>query len=260
MPTYKARAIIIKTYKLGEADKIIKMYSRQGHMILAVAKGSRKIRSRFRGRLELFNMADMELSRGRNLDTINQAEILHAFLNIPRDFYKFIFAEIISNIILKAQTSGEGNPALFKLLYISLNEIDNAEQEDIIMLKKILCFFSARFLQITGFTPMMDICSMCNKDPWSGQDGAVKANIGFSIKHGGILCEDCLSSTGPGAQLSDPSFRLLSDLFRLKIEDLRSIEIDPHSLSKVYRLIEDYIVFHTDCTVDSFRYLKKIGI
>ncbi len=259
MPTYKARAIIIKTYKLGEADKIIKMYSRRGQMIQAVAKGSRKIRSRFRGRLELFNMIDMELSRGRNLDIINQVEILHAFINIPRDFYRFVFAEIISNIILKVQISGDGNPALFKLLYICLNEIDSSEEEDIVSLKKILCFFSARFLQITGFAPMMDSCSRCNKDP-GDLYGMMKTNIGFSISHGGILCRACSAAISSKVQLSASSFRLLSDLFRLKIEDLRDIEIDPHSLSRVYRLIEDYIVFHTDCTVDSFRYLKKIGI
>ncbi len=259
MSTYKARAVIIRTYKLGEADKIIKMYSREGQVISAVAKGSRKIRSRFRGRLELFNMADLELSRGRNLDIINQAEIIHAFSKIPRDFYRFVFAEIISNIILKTQASGDSNPALFKLLYICLNEIDNTGQEDVAALKKIICFFSARFLQVTGFAPMMDSCSRCNKS--SGDlYRRVKTNIGFSVKYGGVLCKACSAASSSRVQLSASSFRLLSDLFRLKMENIKSIEVDPHSLEKIYRLIEEYIVFHTGCTVDSFRYLEKIGI
>ena len=259
MSTYKARAIIIRTYKLGEADKIIKMYSRKGQVISAVAKGSRKIRSRFQGRLELFNMADLELSRGRNLDIINQAEIVHAFLKIPQDFYRFVFAEIISNIILKTQASGDGNPALFKLLYICLNEIDNTGQEDIPALKKIICFFSARLLQSTGLAPMMGSCSRCNKD--SGDlYKRVKTSIGFSVKYGGILCGACSAASSSRVQLSASSFGLLSDLFNLKMEDLKSIEVDPHSLEKIYRLIEEYIVFHTGCAVDSFKYLRKIGI
>ena len=165
MPTFKARAIILRSHKLGEADKIIRMYSRQGKTISAVAKGSRKTKSRFRGRLELFNMADMELTRGRNLDVINQADIIHWFTNISRDFYKFAFAGIISNIILKTQAPGSENPALFKLLYISFNEIDGTAQEDELNLKKILCIFEAKFLQVTGFTPMLDACSSCNKYP-----------------------------------------------------------------------------------------------
>ncbi|MCD4669439.1 MAG: DNA repair protein RecO [Actinomycetia bacterium] len=259
MSTYKARAIIIKTYKLGEADRIIKMYSGEGQVISAVAKGSRKIRSRFRGRLELFHMVDLELSRGRNLDIINQAEIFHASPKIPRDFYRFVFAEIISNIILKTQASGDGNPALFKLLYICLNEIDNAGQGDVAALKKIICFFSARFLQVTGFTPMMDSCSRCNKSLddlyHSGENG-----IYFSIKYGGVLCRKCSESTGSRIMLNPSSFRLIPDLMRLKIEDFRDIEVKPGDLKKVYKLMEDYLVFHTGCSVDSFKYLKKIGL
>jgi len=259
MSTFKARAIIIKTYKLGEADKIIKMYSQEGHLISAVAKGSRKIRSRFGGRLELFNMVDLELSRGRNLDVINQAEIYHSFLKIPRDFNKFVFAEIISNIILKTQASGDGTSLLFKLLYVCLNEINNAAEEDDVALKKIMCFFDVRFLQIMGFSPMMDQCSRCNES-LGGLYGLGKTSICFSIKYGGILCNECSGLTGSKTVLNPSSYRLISDLLKLKMEDFRDIEVNPGDLKRVYKLIENYIVFHTGCTVDSFKYLKKIGL
>jgi DNA repair protein RecO (recombination protein O) len=259
MSTFKARAIILRSHKLGEADKIIRMFSKQGRVISAVAKGSRKTKSRFRGRLELFNMADMELTKGRNLDIINQADIIHCFSNISRDFYKFAFAEIISNIILKTQDSGNDNPALFKLLYLSLNEIDSTPHEDEINLKKILCIFEAKFLQVTGFSPMLDTCSSCNKDP--GELYVMgKKDIYFSIANGGVLCSACSRSTGSLKRLGTSTYRLLSDLFRLKIEDLRGVELDPVNLRKVYNLLEDYLVYHTDCSLDSFRYLRKIGL
>lgn len=259
MSTCKARAIILRSYKLGEADKIMKMYSKDGQVISAVAKGSRKIKSRFGGRLELFNMADLELTQGRELDIINQVEIVHCFSNISQDFYKFVFAEIISNIILRTQSPGDKNTALFKLLYVCLNEIDNTSLEDTVSLKKILCFFDMKFLQLTGFAPMMDSCSVCNRDP--GDLYVIdKKDIYFSVSHGGILCGRCSGSAASKVRLGTSGFRLLSDLFRLKIEDLRNMEPDPYSLKRIYRLLEDYIVYHTDCTVDSFRYLKKIGI
>jgi len=259
MHTYKARAIILKNYKLGEADRIVKMYSDGGRLISAVAKGCRKTRSRFRGRLELFCLVDLEISQGRNLDIINQAEILCCFSNIPMDFYRFVFAEIISNIVLRTQQSGDANTSLFKLLYVCLNEIDNTEPEDEICLKKILCFFEARFLQVTGLAPILDACSRCNKNT-TDLYRLGNEKIGFSINYGGVLCRRCSSVTGSRNQLNSSSYRLLVDLFRIKIEDLRSIEVDPKSLKIVSRLMEDYMVFHTYCTVDSFRYLKKIGI
>ena len=259
MATYKAKAIIIKTYKLGEADKIIKMYSRDGFLISAVAKSSRKIKSRFRGRLELFTLVDLELSRGRNLDNINQVEINHSFSKISLDFNKFVFAEIISNIILKTQAQGDNTPLLFKLLYVCLNEIDKTAEEDDIVLKKIMCFFSARFLQIVGFSPMLDQCSRCNA-ALDDQKLPGRGDISFSIRYGGVLCSQCSEITGSRTILNRTSFRLLSDLMRLKVEDFRDIQIRPQDLKKVYKLLEDYIVFHTECTIDSFRYLKKIGL
>jgi DNA repair protein RecO (recombination protein O) len=87
-----------------------------------------------------------------------------------------------------------------------------------------------------------------------------KKDIYFSVANGGILCSQCSRETGTKKRLSTSTFRLLSDLFRLKVEDLREVELDPNNLKKVYSLLEDYLVYHTDCTLDSFRYLKKIGI
>ena len=67
MPTFKARAIILRSHKLGEADKIIRMYSREGRIISAVAKGSRKTRSRFRGRLSFLIWPIWSLQREETL-------------------------------------------------------------------------------------------------------------------------------------------------------------------------------------------------
>ena len=228
-------------------------------MISAVAKSSRKMKSRLRGRLELFNMADLELTRGKDLDIINQAEIIHNFLNISQNFYKFVFAGIISNIILKTQISGDENPQLFKLLYVCLNEIDFTEEEDELALKKILCFFDSKFLQLTGYEPMMGACSRCNKDP-GDLYVMQKYDVYFSISYGGVLCRDCAGNTGAKTKLNTSTFRLLSDLYKLKIEELRDIELDSNNLKKAYKLLEAYLVFHTNCTLDSFKYLKKINL
>src|SRR3989304_6780738 len=124
MPSFKTKAVVLKTYKLGETDKIIKLFSREYGAVDAVAKGVRKIRSRFGGRLELFNFVELELSKGRNLDIINQAEIIKNFRNISSDFNKFLFSQFISEVVVKAHLSGgETSQAIFKLLYICLNEI-----------------------------------------------------------------------------------------------------------------------------------------
>ncbi len=260
MPSYKAKAIILKSYKLGESDKIVKMYSSDGDIISAVAKGARKVRSRFGGRLELFNLVDLELTTGRNLDVINQVEIIKNFKNIASDFYKFVFCEIISKIILKTQASGgDASPLLFKLIYICFNEINNLDSEDIVSLKKTMCFFGIKFLRITGYIPLLENCSKCNRE-LKNLYSFHKDEIYFSVKYGGILCEKCGNSLANRETLSASDYRFLCDLFNLKLEDFRDLEVNPPTLKRVYKLIEDYIIYHTECNVDSFKYFKKIGI
>ncbi len=260
MASYKAKAIILKTYKLGESDKIIKMYSQQGDVISAVGKGARKVRNRFRGRLELFNLVDLELSEGRNLDIINQVEIIKSFKDISGDFNKFVFCEIISSIILKTQVpGGENSPLLFKLAYVSFNEINDQSLEDIVSLKKIMCFFGVRFLKATGYAPLLENCCMCGVKQ-EGLYSFHKNKIGFSVKYGGVVCGECSVSMPDSISLSALSFRFLYDLFNMRIEDLRDIEVSPRALKDIFRITENYLVYHTGFNPVSFRYLKKVGI
>jgi DNA repair protein RecO (recombination protein O) len=260
MLSYKAKAIILKSYKLGESDKIIKMYSVDGDAISAVAKGARKIHSKFGGRLELYNLVEMELTKGRNLDIITQAEILKSFKNITSDFYKFIFCEIISKIILKTQIpGGDPSPPLFKLIYVCFNEINNAGQEDIQALKKIMCFFEVKFLKIIGLMPLLKNCSKCNRQ-LENLYSFTGNKINFSVRYGGVLCDSCAGSLPVKEVLNASDYRFLYDLFNLKIEDFRDIEVNAFTLKKVYKLIEDYLIYHTECNINSFNYLKKLGI
>ncbi len=260
MPSYKAKAIILKSYKLGESDKIVKMYSQDGDIISAVAKSARKIRSKFGGRLELFNLVDLELSTGRNLDIINQVEIIKSFKNISSDFYKFVFCEIISKIILKTQVSGgDSSPLLFKLIYACFNEINNLNPEDVVSLKKTMCFFGIKFLRITGYIPLLENCSKCNKE-LKNLYSFHKDKIYFSVKYGGILCGKCADSSGGMEVLGASDYRFLYDLFNLKLEDFRDLEVGLPTLKRVYKLIENYIIYHTECNLESFKYFKKIGL
>ena len=91
MSSYKAKALILRTYKLGEYDKIVKMYSQASGLISAVARGPEKSKKQVWGRLELFNLIDLEMYGGKSLDILSQAEIIESFKNISSDFSRFCF-------------------------------------------------------------------------------------------------------------------------------------------------------------------------
>ena len=84
MPVYREEAVIIRTHKLGEADRIVTMLSRYHGLIRAVAKGVRRTTSKFGSRLEPFMVVDIQLHEGKNLDTVNQVETLKYESNLLR--------------------------------------------------------------------------------------------------------------------------------------------------------------------------------
>lgn len=259
MASYKAKAIILKTYKLGESDKIVKLYSQKDGIINAVGKGARRVKSKFCGRLELFNLIDLEISKGKNLDIITQAEILKSFKNIYIDFSKYVFCELIASIILKTQPGGESSDTLFKLLYLTLNEIDNLKSEDIWSLKKIICFFEAKFVKILGYTPIFENCLRCDLKINDFNISGGK-NIFFSVKSGGIFCKKCSDFFDDAVNLNGSTFKFIKDLFYLKLDDFKNTKAECQDIKKAYKLIENYLNYHTDCSMDSLGYLKKIGL
>ena len=79
MQGYRDDGVVLRTQKLGEADRIITLLTRHNGRVRAVAKGIRRTKSRFGGRLEPFTHVDVLIHRGRSLDVITQAEVIRAY-------------------------------------------------------------------------------------------------------------------------------------------------------------------------------------
>ena len=89
-----------------------------------------------------------------------------------------------------------------------------------------MCFFEIKFLKITGYIPLLENCCKCNrqlKDLYSFH----KDKIYFSVRYGGILCKKCADSSADREDLSASDYRFLYDLFNLKLEDFRDVEVNP---------------------------------
>ncbi len=259
MPSYKTKSVILKTYNLGEADRIVKLFARDRGPIDSVAKGARKIKSKFGGRLVLYNFIECEISKGKSLDIITQAEIIKNFKNISSDFNKFLFCQLISEIILRTNLAGAENaPVIFKLLYLFFNEIDKIKTGDIYSVEKTALFFISKFLKLTGYAPMVASCVKC------GAGSGVEENsaIVFSIKFGGVLCKRCASNVSNYPDLktfiSKDKFDFIKKLFSLSFRDFSEVNINLQNLPEVLKLIGGYMRFHTGCNLDVALYVDRV--
>lgn len=278
MPTFKAKGLVIKSYRLGEKDKIIKIFTPDNGLISAVAKGAFNIRSRFSGRLELYNIVDGEFSYGKNLDIISQAEVLEIFEGISSDFLKFNYLQVISELLLKTQTEKAPSYNLFKLTYLTIKRINDAEQDNVFFLQTLLVFYMINFLKITGHAPMLESCTVCGKDfsknPYKEKNNtaqgtnsssaaarteiAAEGSACFSIGFGGFVCKACSPGLAELKFLNKGKANFLRRLYNSRIEELVNIKEVTESAGELLELILQYVSFHLDITLASFTYLKKI--
>src|SRR5690554_4675814 len=127
MPVYRDEAVVLRTHKLGEADRIVTMLSKGHGRIRAVAKGVRRTSSKFGARLEPYMLVDVQLHEGRSLDTVTQAVTLGAYAGpIAEDYAAFTAAQAIAEAADRL-ADAEPSPQQYLLLVGALRSLSRRE-------------------------------------------------------------------------------------------------------------------------------------
>lgn len=177
MALYKEQGIVLRTTKLGEADRIITVLTQGTGKIRAVAKGVRKTRSKFGARLDPFTHVDLLLYKGRELDIVTQAEIITSFREIRADYGRFAAGEMILEAADRVVEERERNTRMFMLLLGALRRLADADDEPGVVADAYLI----RLTALAGFLPSLSACAECGRP----------ATDRFSIQQGGMICSAC---------------------------------------------------------------------
>ncbi|GAA1737539.1 DNA repair protein RecO [Microbacterium paludicola] len=178
MPTYRDEAVVLRTHKLGEADRIVTMLSRRHGKVRAVAKGVRRTSSRFGSRLEPFMVADVQLYAGRSLDIVQQAESLGAYgADIAADYDRYTAASAMVESADRL-THHEPVPNQYYLLVGALRSLSRGEHAP----RHTLDSYLLRSLSLAGWAPALDDCARC---------GAAGPHDQFLAQLGGVVCTAC---------------------------------------------------------------------
>lgn len=189
MPTYRDEAVILRTHKLGEADRIVTMLSRRNGKIRAVAKGVRRTSSRFGSRLEPFMVADVQLYQGRSLDIVQQAESLGAYgADIAVDYERFTAASAMVETADRLSES-EATSDQYLLLVGGLRSLARGEHAA----RSILDSYLLRVMALSGWAPALEDCARC---------GAAGPHAHFGPQLGGTVCDACAPAGSPSVSAS----------------------------------------------------------
>jgi DNA repair protein RecO (recombination protein O) len=209
MPLYKEQGVVLRSVKLGEADKIVTILTQGSGKVRGVAKGIRKTTSRFGGRLEPFTHVSLLVYRGRGaLDTITQAEIISAHRPLRDDLGLFAAGETMLEASDKVAEEHERNVRLFLLLLSGLRALALRPAEPTAVAESFLL----KLLSLSGFHPSLAACAVC---------GALRPEL-FASGQGGAVCTGCAElDAGPASAVA------LSFLAELATGDLAAVGNEP---------------------------------
>jgi DNA repair protein RecO (recombination protein O) len=178
--TYREQGIVLRTWKLGEADRIVNLFTQGRGKVRAVVKGVRRTGSRIGGRLEPFTHVDLQLYEGRNLDVVNQAETIAAHGRIRDDYGRSMAANVLVEVVDALAQEGTQDLPLFLLLRAGLQALDAEPPDPSVFVDAFLL----RATGVAGFPVHLDACAGCR---------AVGEHRHLSVNRGGVLCSDCAS-------------------------------------------------------------------
>ncbi|RKY85203.1 DNA repair protein RecO [candidate division KSB1 bacterium] len=240
MAILKTEAIVLRMQEYGESSKILTLYTRDYGRLKVLAKGARRLKSRFGGVLDLINYITIVFYQKvtRDLPLLSQADLVRPFLHLREDLHRLALASALVELIDRTESGQMPNPRLFKLLVGCLIGIDESGNAEV-----YFDYFTLHFLGFAGFRPRLRRCLHCGQKP----KGYV---VNFQFRRGGYFCENCSSNNQEGGlQVSVATIHSL-----LALRDANFTTVGQFSFSQtIQREIEALFLYFLRYHVEGFR-------
>lgn len=228
MGPLRSEGVVLRSLRYGEADRILHLYTPMRGRIGAIAKGVRRTRSRFGGRLEPFSHVDLQLHEGRSdLLTITGADTIQAHAGLRDDAAALDAAARACDAVARMFESGDPHPEVFHLL---CNELALLEDDPRRATLANQLAFRLKLLVAAGLAPQLSACASC---------GEREHLVGFSGAAGGVVCEACEASA---FALDEAAHAFMVEALGQRLADAPDAEL--RALRQVERAITELAEHH----------------
>jgi DNA repair protein RecO (recombination protein O) len=244
--SYRVQAIVLGHVEVGEADRILKLFSREKGKISVMAKGVRKIRSRKAGHLEPFTRVNLQLAKGRNLDIVTQAETEELYMGLREDLTRFAFGAYVVEVLDRFTYEEGQNIGLFRLLKNTLSRLEEASNPE-----TVIHYYELRLLDLLGFRPQLFECVSCGEK-------ILNRDQFFSPLLGGVLCPKCGVGRTEAWEVNKDVLRYFRHFQRSKWQTVQSVTI-PASIEQGFAsLIENHFTYLLEKKLNTPSFLREI--
>jgi DNA repair protein RecO (recombination protein O) len=250
---YRTDAVILRRHDVGEADRLLTLYTPTRGKLRAIAKGARKPSSRKAGHLELFMHSSLLIAKGQNLDLITQAETIHGYRALRENLERLTQAHYVAELLDHLSTEGQGNKLTFDLLVATLQRL--CETHDLLLTTRI---YELRLLALEGYQPQLFRCLDCGE--------TIKPVVNyFDPSQGGVLCPRCGEGLGGGhggsrlvRAVPVNTLKVLRYLQTHNYEQSMRLRLKPSTHRDLETLMLHYITYVLERQLKSVEFLNRL--
>ncbi|HHW67300.1 DNA repair protein RecO [Defluviitalea raffinosedens] len=245
MEHIKSKGIVLKEINVGEADKILKIFTKLKGKISVSAKGARKSKSRLTAGTQMFSYCDFLIHQGKNYNIIQQLEVIHTFHGIREDIIKLTYASYFFELLDSVLEEEQVNEDLLLLTLKTLSVLEKTNRNP----KLIAKIYELRLMASIGYMPEMFQCVNCG-----GQEDIHR----FSSRLGGILCNDCSNKDHYSHKMSRGTWYTIQYILSSDLSELFKFDLDEKILEELDKITQSYLAYHIEKSFKTLDFLREV--
>ena len=244
----KTEAVVLDQHDFGEADKVVTLYTKEFGKLKAVAKGVRRIKSKFGSSMELFshNSIMLYMQRKRDLYVITGLNIIRTHKELREDFDSFITGSYVAELVDKLTELEEPNRRLFSLILETFYQIPKQDRDIIIAI------FVTKFLANAGYKLNLEKCVLCEKSISLTQQKKL------SVEQGGVLCSKCQVRDVQAMDVSSLALIYLKKFETVNLVKVGKIDIETSIKNELKRVVHFYLSHYLSGRLKTEEFMEKL--
>ena len=246
MALCKAEAITIRLTDYSETSQVVAFYTREFGRLAALAKGAKRPRNNFEGRLDLLCHDHIVFARKTHttLHILTECKLLDRFMGLRADVARLYAALYAAELVREMTPLEESQPPIFDLLLATIRSLSNGEGVDLALL-----LFEVRLLALTGYAPALGACAIC------ATDALPKSSVAYSPALGGVLCRTCRGRDPKSVGVPRGALAVLDSLANGTVRRTATVELPDKMLAVLRKLLKSAFAHHLGHEPKLMRYV-----
>ncbi|MFZ5596845.1 MAG: DNA repair protein RecO [Bacillota bacterium] len=245
MKEYMVDAIVLKSVRAREADRILTLFTRQEGKKRVIAHGVEKPSSRKRGAVQPFSRSRLLLRRGRDLDSVSQGEGLDMFPAIRRNLDSLSKASYMAELVDAFMQDEDPHPGVYDLIGETYSLLGGSF--DFILARA----FEIKLVSLLGYRPALDFCVMCG-------GGAAGPRVFFSPAQGGVVCAGCGPESGNTMEITRGTLENIKTLLRWEMGHVSRLVTGPAAGREIKAVMKAFIEYRLERGIRSAAFEEMV--